>query len=171
MDLCVWAPKETTIYRVCLRTRAKSNESCSWKKHCFSGKTGHVATVPLEQRRTVNSEWYTTIFLPEVFGEIRKTNKRRRIIVHHDNASSHTSAQNNAFLTGQNVKLMGYTPYNPDLAPNDFFLLPHIKKKCVVNDFRRQKTLLKRSKTMFWRCLNRSEKSASTIDLSACKSV
>ncbi|EFN60885.1 Histone-lysine N-methyltransferase SETMAR, partial [Camponotus floridanus] len=28
---------------------------------CFFGKTGHVATVPLEKRRTVNSEWYTTI--------------------------------------------------------------------------------------------------------------
>ena len=26
---------------------------------CFFGKTGHVATVPLEHRRTVNSEWYT----------------------------------------------------------------------------------------------------------------
>ena len=24
---------------------------------CFFGKTGHVAIVPLEQRRTVNSEW------------------------------------------------------------------------------------------------------------------
>ena len=96
---------------------------------CFFGKTGHVATVPLEQRRTVNSEWYTTICLPEVFGEIRKTNKRRRIIVHHDNAGSHTSAQTSAFLTGQNVELMGHPPYSPDLASNDFFLFPHIKKK------------------------------------------
>ena len=36
---------------------------------------------------------------------------------------------------------------------------------------KKQKMLLKRSKTMFWRCLNRSGKSASTIGLSACKSV
>ena len=28
---------------------------------CFFGKTEHVAIVPLEQRRTVNSEWYTTL--------------------------------------------------------------------------------------------------------------
>ena len=28
----------------------------------FFGKTGYVAIVPLEQHRTVNSEWYTTIF-------------------------------------------------------------------------------------------------------------
>jgi len=31
---------------------------------CFFGKTGHVATVPLEQRMTVNSELKTTICLP-----------------------------------------------------------------------------------------------------------
>ena len=30
---------------------------------CFFEKTGHVAIVPLEQRRTVSSEWYTTICL------------------------------------------------------------------------------------------------------------
>lgn len=30
------------------------------------------ATVPLEERGTVNSEWYTTICLTDVFGEIKK---------------------------------------------------------------------------------------------------
>ncbi|XP_033245608.1 uncharacterized protein LOC117187318 [Drosophila miranda] len=54
---------------------------------------GHVAIVPLEQRRTVNFEWYTTIFLSEVFGEIRKTNCPARIIFYRVNASSHTSRQ------------------------------------------------------------------------------
>ena len=29
----------------------------------------------------------------------------------------------------QNVELMGHPPYSSDLAPNDFFLFPHIKKK------------------------------------------
>ena len=60
---------------------------------CFFGKTDHVTTVSLEQRTSVNSEWYTTMCLPEVFGEIRKRNKRRRINVHHGNASSHISTQ------------------------------------------------------------------------------
>jgi len=52
-----------------------------WIVWCFFGKTGHVATVSLEQRRTVNSEWCTTSCLPEVFGKIRNTNMRTRIIV------------------------------------------------------------------------------------------
>lgn len=95
----------------------------------FFGKTGHVATVPLEDRRTVNSEWYTTICLPKVFKEIRKTNRKRRIILHHDNASSHTSNQTTEYLTGKNIELMGHPPYSPDLAPNDFFVFPVVKKK------------------------------------------
>ena len=66
---------------------------------CFFGKTGHVAIVALDQRWTVNSEWYTTICLPVVFQEIRITNRRRRINLHHDNASSRTSAQTTAFLS------------------------------------------------------------------------
>ena len=81
---------------------------------CFFGKTGHVAIVSLEQCRTVNSELYTKICLPVVFQEIRKTHRRRRITLHHDNASSHTSAQTTAFLSTQNNDLMSHLPYSPD---------------------------------------------------------
>ena len=65
---------------------------------CFFEKTGHVAIVPLEQRRTANSEWYTTICLPAVCQEIRKNNRRKRITLHHDNTTSRTSAQTTGFL-------------------------------------------------------------------------
>ena len=65
----------------------------SLQSNCFFCKTGHVASVLLQHRRTVNSEWHSTICLPKLFGEIRKTNQRRRMIVHHGNESSHTSAQ------------------------------------------------------------------------------
>ena len=92
----------------------------------FFGKSGHIA---IEQRRLVNFEWYTTICLAVVFQEIRKTKRRRRITLHHDNASSHTSAQTTAFLSTQNIDLMSYPPYSPVLAPNDFFLFPYVKNK------------------------------------------
>ena len=85
--------------------------------------------VSLEQRRTVNSDWYTTICLPVVFQEIRKTNRRRWITLHHNNASSHTSAQTTTFLSTQNIDLMSHPPYSPDLAANDFFLFPYVKHK------------------------------------------
>ena len=121
----VWVFQDESNPTKVVRARSTSKQMVA----CFFGKTGHVATVPLEQRRTVNSEWYTTICLPEVFEEIRKTNRRKRIILHHDNASSHTSRQTTAYLTGQNIEIMGHPPYSPDLAPNDFFLFPHIKNK------------------------------------------
>ena len=80
---------------------------------CFFRKTGHVEIVTLEQRRTVNSKWYTTICLPVFFQEIRNTNRRRQITLHHNNASSHLSAQITAFLRTQNIDLMGHQPYSP----------------------------------------------------------
>ena len=85
---------------------------------CFFCNTGHVPTVTLEHCRTINSEWYTTICLPKVFEEIRKTNKRRRIIVHHGNASSHKSGQISGLLTGQNVEFMDYPPHKTDKLSN-----------------------------------------------------
>ena len=45
------------------RTRSTSKQMIA----CFFGKTGHAVFVPLEQRRRVNSEWYTTIYLSVVF--------------------------------------------------------------------------------------------------------
>ena len=114
-------PKPTKV----VRTRSTSKQMVA----CFFGKIGHFATIALEQCRTVNSEWYTTHCLPVVFQEIRKTNLRRRIILHHDNASSHTSAQTTAFLSTQSIVLMKHPPYSPDLAPNDFFLFPYVKNK------------------------------------------
>lgn len=121
----VWVFQDEPNPTKVVRARSTSKQMIA----CFFGKTGHVATVPLEQRRTVNSEWYTTICLPVVFQEIRKTNRRRRITLHHDNASSHTSAQTTAFLSTQNIDLMSHPPYSPDLSPNDFFLFPYVKNK------------------------------------------
>ena len=63
-----------------------------------------------------------SICLPIIFQEIRKTNRRRRITLH-------TSAQTSAFLSTQNIDLMCHPLYSPDLAPNDFFLLPYVKNK------------------------------------------
>lgn len=96
---------------------------------CFFSITGHVATVPLVEQRTVTANWYVTIGLPVAFEEVRKTNPRRRIILHHDNASAHTAHQTLAYLKNENVELMTHPSYSPDLAPNEFFLFPKIKKK------------------------------------------
>ena len=98
----------------------------SLQSKCWPVPWAKLATVPLEHRSTVNSEWYTTICWPKVFAKIRKTNKSRRFIVHHDIASSHTSTQISDFLNGQNVELMAHSQYSPDLALNDLvFIFVH----------------------------------------------
>ena len=59
----VWVFQDEPNPTKVARARSTSKQMIA----CFFGKTGHVAIVPLEQRRTVNSEWYTTICLPVVF--------------------------------------------------------------------------------------------------------
>ena len=103
MYLCVWARNKTTVHHVGLRRKAKSNENCLWSTlkpmvACFFGKTDHVATVPLEQCCTINSEWYCNIYLEKF------------------ETTNHCSQWQCAFLTGQNVERW------VAIAPNDYSL-------------------------------------------------
>lgn len=95
----------------------------------FVSKSGHVATVALEDQRTVNADWYTSVCLPIVFAQLRKNNPKRRIILHHDNASPHTAQRTKHYLDGEKVELLDHPPYSPDLSPNDFFTFPKTKNK------------------------------------------
>ncbi|CAH2005524.1 unnamed protein product [Acanthoscelides obtectus] len=87
----------------------------------FVSKAGHIATIPLNEQRTVTAGWYTTICLPKVITELRKINPERSIILHQDNASSHTAPKTRQYLTEENVELLDHPPYSPDLSSNDFF--------------------------------------------------
>ncbi|CAH1986618.1 unnamed protein product [Acanthoscelides obtectus] len=80
-----------------------------------------IATIPLNEQRTVTADWYTTICLPKVITELRKINPERRIILHQDNASSHTAQKTRQYLTEENVELLDHPPYSLDLSPNYFF--------------------------------------------------
>ncbi|GBP07047.1 Protein kinase C-binding protein NELL1 [Eumeta japonica] len=83
----------------------------------FFNKIGHVAIVVLENCRTMNSDWYTTICLPEVIDELRKSNRKSCSILQRDNASSHTAKGTNKFLEEKNVELISNPAYSPNLAP------------------------------------------------------
>ncbi|CAH2011116.1 unnamed protein product [Acanthoscelides obtectus] len=95
----------------------------------FGSKAGHIATIPLNEQITVTADWYTTICLPTVINELRKINPERRIILHQDNASSHTAQKIRQYLTEENVELLDHPPYSPDLSSNDFFTVPKNKKR------------------------------------------
>ena len=125
---------------------------------CFFGIKNHVATVALQQRRTINSELYVTIRLPEVIREIRRNQKQRRIIFHHDNASAHTSAPTKEFSASQKIELRGHPPDSSDLAPNNLFLYSYIKNKLRGQKFPHPKKRLTHSKCIFWNYLKQSGK-------------
>lgn len=78
----------------------------------FVPKATHVATVPLRNRITVTAHCYTTICVPEV-AELRNTNLQRRIIIHQDNSSSHTTLKIIEFLK-QQIELLNHPPYSPE---------------------------------------------------------
>ncbi|CAH2015012.1 unnamed protein product [Acanthoscelides obtectus] len=118
--------------KMCEEKLAKVTRSRSVSKKMvapFVSKAGHIATIPLNEQRIVTANWYTTICLPKVITELRKINPERRIILHQDNASSHTAQKTRQYLTEENVELLDHPPYIPDLSPYDFFTFPKIKNR------------------------------------------
>ncbi|CAH1993525.1 unnamed protein product [Acanthoscelides obtectus] len=101
----------------------------------FVSKAGHIATIPLNEQRTVTVDWYTTSCLPKAVTELRRINTERRIILHQDNASSHTAQKTRQYLTEENVELLDHPSYSPDLSPDDFFTFPKIKNRLRVQRF------------------------------------
>ncbi|UYV66955.1 hypothetical protein LAZ67_4003444 [Cordylochernes scorpioides] len=55
-------------------------------------------------------------------------------LLHHENARPHTAVTVQLYLAKHGIALLPQPPYSPDLAPNDFFIYPKIKK--VVNGCR-----------------------------------
>ena len=81
---------------------------------------------------TVNREYYVKVL--RVF---RKRFRRKRPALfksgqwhfHHDNAPVHNSILVTDYLTIMDLKTVPQPPYNPGLAPCDFWLFPQLKEK------------------------------------------
>ncbi|CAH1989290.1 unnamed protein product, partial [Acanthoscelides obtectus] len=97
------------------KTAVTQENSTVWVFHGEEKPTKVIRSrrVSKKMQITVTADWYTTICLPKVITELRKINPKRRIILHQDNASSHTAQKTR----------------HPDLSPNDFFTFPKIKNR------------------------------------------
>nr|XP_015914885.2 histone-lysine N-methyltransferase SETMAR-like [Parasteatoda tepidariorum] len=60
----------------------------------FFRSTGLIKAIKLEGQKTVTANWYTTKCLPEILQEVNV----RGLVLHHDNASSHTAVLTVEFL-------------------------------------------------------------------------
>jgi hypothetical protein len=90
----------------------------------FFRSTGLVKAVKLEGQKSVTAKWYTEVCFPEVLSDLNV----RGLMLHHDNASSHTASLTQKFLDDNRVKTVPHSPYSPDLAMCDFWLFPGLKR-------------------------------------------
>ena len=76
---------------------------------CFFAKFGHVSTIPLEDIKTVTTDWHVNHRLPKVFQAWCKQRPRtgvRGLLLHHDNACWHAAAVTLGILAASDVQLV-----------------------------------------------------------------
>jgi hypothetical protein len=66
----------------------------------------------------------------------------RQLVLHADNARSHTARKCRTFCAENGLQLAPHPPYSPDLAPSDFFLFGYVKAKLQGMEFLSDQELL-----------------------------
>ncbi|CAG8527856.1 6959_t:CDS:2 [Cetraspora pellucida] len=105
---------------------------------------GAVACKVIKKGSTVNSKYYVNDVLPTVFDNFKKKRNRqtiRDVMLHHDNASSHTVKVVTKYLKRECITLLPHSPYSSDLAPCNFFLFPKLKQELAGQHFERIENL------------------------------
>ena len=69
-------------------------------------------------------------------------NNIENVILHHDNASSHTAARTQLEINVLGLQRAVHPPYSPDLAPLDFSYFPQLKSHLQGNRFQDRKELM-----------------------------
>jgi transposase len=95
----------------------------------FLNEEGIVHREFVPTRTSVTAALYV-----EVLTRFRQSVNRKRPqkwkidwALHHDNALSHTAMAVQQFLAKNNIPIVSYPPYSPDLAPSDFWLFATLK--------------------------------------------
>ncbi|GFW31745.1 uncharacterized protein TNCV_3099701 [Trichonephila clavipes] len=84
-------------------TMVKSHQAMK-KVMCavFFKSRGLIKSIKLEGQETVTANWYTTKCLPEILQEVNV----RGLMLHHNNASSHTAGLTAKFLKQKQIKVI-----------------------------------------------------------------
>jgi histone-lysine N-methyltransferase SETMAR len=69
-------------------------------------------------------------------------NARRKIVLHFDNATSHTATVSLAFLDWHRMRRAPQPPFLPDLAPSDFYLFGKLKTTLMRSVFENKQGFL-----------------------------
>ncbi|GFW43068.1 mariner Mos1 transposase [Trichonephila clavipes] len=87
--------------------------------------------------KTINNDYYVALLerLKDEIAEKRPHVKKKKVLFHQDNAPCHKSMNSMTKLHELGFELLLHPPYNPDLAPSDFFLFSDLKKRLAGQKF------------------------------------
>ncbi|CAH1985567.1 unnamed protein product [Acanthoscelides obtectus] len=121
-----WIPHLLTEEQKAARVNCIVNGDESWI-YCYEPENKRQSTVWVFQDEETTRKVIRSRSVSKK--RLRKIKPERRIILHQDNASSHTAQRTRQYLTEENMKLLDHPPYSPDLSPTDFFTFPKIKNR------------------------------------------
>ncbi|UYV67222.1 hypothetical protein LAZ67_4004429 [Cordylochernes scorpioides] len=81
--------------------------------------------------QTINQHYYLDVLrsLREAVRQKRPEKwPKKNCVLHHYNARPHTAVTVQLYSAKHGIALLPQPPYSPDIAPNDFFVYPKIKK-------------------------------------------
>ncbi len=127
-----WIPRNERRPRKALRSRTRKSTMITTFFDC-NGLI-HCEFVPQGETVTADSYCETLARLREKIRRKRphlwvKTGLWRHYLLHHDNATPHTAVPTLAALGESGTDMLAHPPYSPDLAPNDYFLYPELKRQ------------------------------------------
>ena len=104
----------------------------------FFSNTGPVHCDMDTSNKKINSDYYIECCL-NLMVAARKSRHGKtdidQLVLHHDNARPHTSSHTTGYIKATGFKVLSPSPYSPDLAPCDFWLLPLIKGRLAGQSF------------------------------------
>jgi hypothetical protein len=106
-----------------------------WNPHGFHLVDG------LPKGQKFNAGYYIDNILKSIL-ESRSTGPDSGLIIHADNARSHTAQRTLKFCRENRLEIAPHPPYSPDLAHSDFFLFGHIKNALEGDKFPSEEALL-----------------------------
>ena len=89
-------------------------------------------------KTTVTGNYYATVIKSELFPAIKRKRphlERSGILLHHDNAPSHSSRIVMDTVNKLGIELLPLPPYSPDLAICDYWLFPNLKNRLRGNKY------------------------------------
>ena len=83
-------------------------------------------------KTTVTGNYYASVIKSDLLPAINRKRRqlmRSGILLHHDNAPSHSSRVILDNIKELDIEILPHPPYSPDLAICDFWLFPNLKNK------------------------------------------